>query len=147
MKTLHFSTRITAPRRRVWDVMLGPGTFGRWAREFAEGSYYEGAWEAGHAIRFLTPDGTGLTSVIAASRPYESVDIEHLGIVQNGVDDTASDAARAWASAHERYTFVEADGGTEVSIDVDVSPEFEAAMADTWPRALARLKALSEGDT
>lgn len=145
MKTVHFSTRIDAPRERVWDVMLGPETFGRWTTAFAEGSYYEGSWDAGQKIRFLTPDGSGLTSVIAENRPFETVDIKHLGTVENGVDDTESDDVRAWAPADERYTFVAVDGGTEVRVDMDVTPDFEGYMEEAWPRALARLKALCEG--
>jgi len=144
MASQHFSTRIDAPRQRVWDLMLGPETFSRWAGEFAEGSYYEGSWEAGQKIRFLTPDGRGLTAVIAENRPFETVAIRHRGIVDHGVDDTDSDAVHAWATADERYTFVDVDGGTEVRVDMDVPPDFPADMADTWPRALARLKALCE---
>jgi hypothetical protein len=36
------------------------------------------------------------------------------------------------------------DGATEVKVDVDTVPEFEAFMSDAWPKALARLKEICE---
>jgi uncharacterized protein YndB with AHSA1/START domain len=144
MKTLHYATEINAPRKQVWDIMLGPETFKAWTAEFAEGSYFEGSWDEGQKIRFLIPDGSGMTSMIAASRPYEFVSIKHLGIVKDGVDDTESDAARSWAPAYENYTLSDAGTSTELKIDVEVTPAYEAYMEDTWPKALAKLKALCE---
>lgn len=144
MKTLHFSTVIDAPRRTVWDVMLGAETFKAWTAAFAEGSYFEGSWEQGQKIRFLAPDGSGMTSMIAESRPHAFISIKHLGVVKDGVDDTESDAARTWAPAYENYTFLDAGSATELKVDVDTPPDFEAFMANAWPRALAKLKALCE---
>lgn len=145
MKTLHYSTIINAPRKRVWETMLGPETFKAWTAEFAEGSYFEGAWDEGQKIRFLIPDGSGMTSMIAANRPYEFVSIKHLGIVKDGVDDTESEAARSWSPACENYTFSDVGTSTGLKIDVEVTPEFEAYMENTWPKALAKLKTLCEG--
>ena len=144
MKTLHYTTVINAPRKLVWDVMLGAETYKAWTAEFAEGSYFEGSWDAGQKIRFLVPDGSGMTSMIAESRPYEFVSIKHLGSVHDGVDDTESDAARSWESAYEDYTFSDVGPSTELKVDVDAPPDFEAFMEDAWPGALAKLKALCE---
>jgi len=144
MKTLHYATVIDAPRKHVWDVMLGPETFKTWTAPFAEGSYFEGSWDKGQTIRFLIPDGSGMTSMIARNRPYEFLSIKHLGIVKDGIDDTESEAARSWAPAYENYTFADAGTGTELKIDVDAAPDFEAFMEDAWPKALEKLKALCE---
>ncbi len=38
MKTLHFSTRIHAPRERVWQLMLAPDSYREWPTAFCEGS-------------------------------------------------------------------------------------------------------------
>ena len=40
--------------------------------------------------------------------------------------------------------FTSEAGGTRVQVDIDVVPEYEAFMSDTWPRALALLKTLCE---
>lgn len=82
--------------------------------------------------------------MIARNRPYEFVSIKHLGIIKDGIDDTESEAARNWAPAYENYTFSDAGTATELKIDVDTAQAFETYMEDTWPKALAKLKALCE---
>ena len=65
MKPMHFSITIRAPKEKVWNTMLQQETYHIWTAEFMQGLYYEGSWEQGKKIRFLGPDGSGLTSVIA----------------------------------------------------------------------------------
>lgn len=150
-KTLHFSVRIRAPRPLVWETMLGAGTYPVWTSVFAEGSHYDGSWNTGDAIRFLADDGGGMASIIAESRPPEYVSIKHVGEVTFGVVDTTSERVRAWAPAFETYTLVslpgtEAGAVTEVAVDLDISPEHEGYMQQTWPLALARLRQICEAD-
>ena len=145
MKTVRHSIRINAPREDVWAAMLGPETYRAWTAPFGEGSYYEGSWNTGDRIRFLAPPGEGMTSVIAESRPPEFVSIRHLGVVKDGVEDTTSPAATAWAPSLETYTFVDAGGATELTAEVETPPDFEAFMNDAWPKALAKLKEICEG--
>jgi len=144
METLHFSTTINAPKERVWSTMLDDETYRQWTSGFMEGSYYEGCWEKGSEIRFLGPDLSGMTSRIEENRLHEFISIEHLGIVQNGVDDTESEGARAFSGAHENYTLRETDGITELSVDIDTTDESRKMFEDTWPQVLLKLKQLSE---
>jgi len=132
MKKLQFTTTIDARRETVWQLMLAPDTFKLWTSEFAEGSYFEGSWNEGDRIRFLTPGGEGMTSVIAESRPHEFVSIKHLGFIKDGVEDTESEAVRSWAPAFENYTLSDAGGGaTRLDVDMDVTPDFEDFMSQT----------------
>ena len=147
MKRLHFTTVIHASRQAVWDAMLAPETYRIWTAEFTEGSYYEGSWETGARIRFLAPGGDGMTSVIEESRPHEFLSIKHLGVIKDGVEDTESEEVRKWAPGFENYSFSEAGSSTELAVDSDTTPDFEAYLVETWPRALARLKALCESPT
>jgi uncharacterized protein YndB with AHSA1/START domain len=144
MKKLHFSEEIRAPRSRVWQTMLADDTYRAWTAPFCEGSHYEGSWNEGDRIRFLAPNGSGMTAVIAESREPEFLSIKHLGEVVEGVEDTTSERVRAWAPAFENYTLSPANGGTEVKVDLDIAPEYEQYMRDTWPKALAKLKTLCE---
>jgi uncharacterized protein YndB with AHSA1/START domain len=145
VKTLRYSIVIRAPREAVWAAMLGQETYRVWTTPFGEGSYYEGSWNTGDRIRFLGPNGDGgMTSVIAESRPPEFVSIRHLGIVKDGLEDTTSPAAAAWAPSFENYTFVDAAGATEVTAEVETPPDFEAFMDEAWPKALAKLKEICE---
>ena len=145
MPTLHFDIHIAAPRERVWRTTLYTPTYERWTASFCEGSRYEGSWEAGTTIRFLAPNGDGMVAEIAEHRPAEFVSIRHLGMIAQGVEDTTSDAVRAWAPCHENYHFIAEAGGTRLRVDADVIAGYEAYMAETWPRALARLKSICEG--
>jgi len=143
-KSLEFKVFIQFPVARVWDVMLGPETYMAWTAEFCEGSYFEGSWDQGEKIRFLAPGGDGMSAVIAENRLHEYISIRHLGEISKGVEDTESEKVRAWAPAYENYTFRAEKNGTEVRVNVDVTPEFEEYMLKTYPKALGRLKALCE---
>lgn len=144
MQNLTFNISINAPIRRVWDVMIAQESYRVWTSDFCEGSYYEGSWEDGERIRFLAPDGGGMTSVIAENRLHEFISVKHLGYIVNGVDDTESDEVRSWAPAFENYTFRSEGDVTLLQIDSEVTPEFEAYMNETWPKALQTLKVLCE---
>ena len=145
MTTQHFDVLIHAPPERVWRTMLFSPTYERWTSAFCEGSRYEGGWDTGQTIRFLGPNGEGMVSVIAEHRPAEFVSIRHLGMIAQGVEDTTSEAVRAWAPCHENYHFIAEAGGTRLRVAADVFGSYEAYMAETWPRALALLKTLCEG--
>jgi uncharacterized protein YndB with AHSA1/START domain len=51
-KTLTFSVSIQAPRRLVWDTMLGAETYKAWTAAFCEGSSFTGSWDEGSKIQF-----------------------------------------------------------------------------------------------
>lgn len=129
--------------------MLDDATYRQWTNAFHEGSYYQGSWEQGSKILFLGPDENGkadggMIGRIAENRPYEFVSIEMLGMIENGVEDTTSEAVKKWTPAHENYTFTEKDGATEVVVDIDVADEYQAMFDEMWPRSLKVLKELAE---
>jgi hypothetical protein len=64
--------------------------------------------------------------------------------VQNGVEDTTSEAARKWAPAFENYTFNDKDGATEVRVDLDVEDEHVQMFNEMWAKGLRKLKELAE---
>lgn len=150
MQKVHFSIHINAPKEKVWDVMLGDMTYREWTAVFHPGSYYTGDWSEGSKMLFLGPDETGksdggMVSRIKENRTHEFISIEHLGLVMDGVEDTASEEAKKWAPSYENYTFVEKDGGTQVSIDMEVAnDEFKDMFEGIWPSALLKLKEIAE---
>ena len=143
-KRIQFFIDIAAPVPVVFSTMLDPQSYRDWTTAFAEGSYYEGSWQQGQKIRFMAPSGDGMVSEIAEHRVNEFTSIRHLGYVANGVEDTQSDAIRAWAPAYENYSFLPTALGTRLVVDQDVTPEFEQYIAQAWPKALQRLKQLCE---
>lgn len=121
MTTLHFTIMIAAPSAAVRHVLLDEPMIRQWEASFAESSYYEGDWSEGSTIRFLTPGADGVVSVIAKNRPSEYLSIRHVGVVNQGIDDTASDELKASAP-----------------------PEYEDYFTKTWPQPLHAVKRLTE---
>ena len=141
-----FSTTIGAPVPVVWRTMLGKPGYEHWTSAFSEGSTYEGAWAPGAKIRFLGQEGDGIVSEIAEYREYAYISLRHLGFLAKGVEDTTSDAVRAWAPAYENYTFTAVPGGTEVDVELDMPAEWIEHMSEAWPKALALLAQASEAE-
>ena len=149
MEKLRQNIFIHAPRERVWDVMLGDETYRDWTTAFSPGSHYKGDWSEGSKILFIGPDSEGggemgMVSRIRENRRYEFISIEHLGLVKDGVEDTESPAAKQWAPAFENYTFTDRDGGTELTIEMDIQADLKENFEKLWTEALSRLKTIAE---
>jgi Activator of Hsp90 ATPase homolog 1-like protein len=148
MEKLHFSIVINAPKEKVWDTMLDDKTYRLWTEAFMPGSFYKGDWNKGSKILFLAQDKDGkmggMVSRIKENRKYEHVSIEHLGIVNKGIEDTTSDAVKDWAGAHENYTFRDNNGTTEILVEMDSHEEYAEMFEGMWPKALQKLKEISE---
>jgi hypothetical protein len=85
-----------------------------------------------------------MLSEIAESRPHEFISIRHIGWIKGGVEDTQSEEVRSWAPAYENYSFKKSGGSTELTVDMDVTADFEEFMVKTWPQALSTLKQMCE---
>lgn len=143
MTRLTFSTTIDAPKDLVWRTMLEDETYRRWTSAFQEGSYAVTDWKPGSKALFLA-DGSGMVSRVAEHRPNEYLSLEHIGIVKDGVEDTESAEVKEWAGARENYTLRENAGRVTLTIDMDTTDDHKRFFEDTWPKALAALKDLSE---
>lgn len=149
MEKLNFSILINAPKEKVWDTMLEDKTYRQWTAAFNEGSYYKGDWSKGSKILFLGPNPEtgkegGMVSRIAENKLYEFISIEHLGIINDGVEDTTSEAVKLWAGSHENYIFKDKSGKTEVLVEIDITEEYKDMFNDMWVNALQKLKEISE---
>lgn len=149
MHHLQFSIAINAPKAKVWSTMLDDATYRVWTEAFTPGSHYVGDWSKGSKILFLGPDPNtgklgGMVSRIAENRVHEYISIEHLGMVQDGIEDTTSEAVKAWSGAQENYTFKERNGNTEVLVDIDTTEDWKEMFEGAWPKALHKLKELAE---
>ncbi len=129
--------------------MLDDVTYRLWTTSFNEGSYYQGDWSKGSKILFLGPNPEtgkegGMVSRIAENKLYEFISIEHLGMINDGVEDTMSEEAKKWTPAFENYTFKEVNGKTSVFVDMDINEEYKEMFEEMWPNALQKLKELAE---
>ena len=146
MNTLNFSIFINAPKEKVWNTMLEDETYREWTKPFNGTSRYEGDWSEGSKMVFLGTDEegnneVGMVSRIAKNIPFEHVSIQHIGMIENGVE-------KLWdgeGEGFENYTFVEKDGGTEVQVEmINIPDEYKDDMNAMWPRALDILKTIAE---
>lgn len=144
MKDLQFSTDIAAPAARVWDCMFDPIAYRDWTSAFAEGSYFEGTWAAGRRLRFLDPQGFGMEAVVDDCVPHERLSLRLVGEIKDG--RPVADSPLASTPAVERYEFTAGPaGGTRLVVHLQSwNDGFTDFLTDSWPKALQRLKALSE---
>lgn len=126
--------------------MLEDATYRQWTSPFAEGSYAVTDWAEGSKALFLTPSGEGMVSRILAHRPNEFLSIRHLGTVKNGVEDTDSEEAKSWGEALENYAIKEVNGSSTLTIEMDTNEQYKSYFEETWPKALAKLKEVSEAE-
>lgn len=144
MNKLHFSIFINAPKEKVWNTMLEDATYREWTKPFNETSYYEGDWSEGSKMYFLGIDKDsgnkgGMISRIAKNIPFEYVSIQHLGVLENGVE-------KPWeGEGFENYAFTEKDSGTQVDVELtNIPDEYMEMMHAMWPKSLDVLKSLAE---
>lgn len=144
MNKLNFNVIIDAPREKVWNVLWDDATYRQWTSVFSEGSHVKTDWKKGSKVLFLGGEGSGMVSSIADIVPNEFMSFKHLGEVKDGVEDTTSERVQKWAGALENYTLKDKDGKTELIVEVDMNDEYAGYFEDMFPKALNKVKELSE---
>ncbi|KAB7530776.1 SRPBCC domain-containing protein [Flagellimonas olearia] len=151
MKKLQYHIDIKASAERVYNTMLGIGdigTYEQWTAEFNPTSSYEGSWEKGSKIHFVGTDENGkkggMVSEIADNIPFQFVSIRHNGILDGENEITEGPEVEKWAGGLENYSFHENNGVTTVTVESDVTEDYLDYFDTTWPKALNKLKELSE---
>lgn len=145
MKTLEFDIDISSDKRKVWDTMLQPDTYKQWVSDAWPDSTYEGQFKQGEEIRFISPGQGGTLATIDELRPLEYVHAEHIAVINpDGSEDRESETAKGWVGTEESYTFTGNNGNTHVKVEIKTNPAWEKMFADTWPRALEKLKEICE---
>jgi uncharacterized protein YndB with AHSA1/START domain len=144
MEKLEFRITIQAPKETVWYILIGKETYPEWTSVFCEGSKVETDWQVGSKALFLDSKNSGMVSVIEENIPYSFLSIKHIGAVNEGAEDTASEQVKLWAGSHENYTLEDVDSNTLWIVEMDVSPEFATYMEDLWPKAQQKVKEMAE---
>ena len=144
MERKEFTIDINAPREKVWDVLWQDDSYRKWTSVFSEGSHAETDWKKGSKVLFLDGKGSGMIAKIAENIPNEYMSIQHLGMLNDGVEDFESAKVKEWAGALENYTLENKDGKTHLVVDMDIAEEYKDYFANTWPKALDKVKELAE---
>ena len=139
MTTLNFSISINAPKEVVWDKLWSDASYRQWTAVFSPGSFAETDWKEGSTVKFLSPSGDGMYSLIERNIPLEEMTFKHLGEIHQGVLE-----AKEWAGARESYRLTETNGTTELSVYMDATDDFKEYFEKTFPNALQVVKQISE---
>jgi uncharacterized protein YndB with AHSA1/START domain len=144
MEKSTFKTTINAPREKVWDVLWGEISYPQWTAPFSEGSKVDTNWEKGSKVLFLDSSNRGMVARVADKVPNEFMSFQHLGEIDNGVEDLTSDKVKTWAGAYENYTLTNVNGKTELLVEMDLADDYKDYFIKTWPIALDKVKELAE---
>lgn len=149
MEKNEYRITINAPREKVWETLWNDATYRAWTAPFSADSHAKTDWQQGSKVLFLDGNGNGMASTIAENRPNEFMSIRHLGVVKNGVEDYDSEESKKWGNGFENYTLQSVPGGTELVVDMgadSIPAEYKDYFAQTWPKALNKLKELAESN-
>jgi len=102
-------------------------------------------WQEGGRVLFLSGENEGMIARIAKKNDNEFMSFEHLGMIdKDGNEDFDSEKVKPWAGSREDYRLTENDGKTELEVELDVDDSYKDFFQDSFPRALQRIKELSE---
>jgi hypothetical protein len=144
MIKLKFSTDIKSPKDKVWSTLWDDKTYRSWTSAYSEGSYAVSDWNEGSKILFLSPEGEGMFSMIAKKTPNEYMSFKHLGVVKEGKEQPSDAETEKWAGAMENYTLKDIDGGTQLTVEMDITEDHATYFSEAFPKALNKVKELAE---
>lgn len=143
MQKMHFSIDIYAPKERVWSTLWEDKTFREWASIIDPETYMVGEMKEGNEVQFISSaSGYGVTSFVDKLVPNEFVLLKHSTDTQ---EDGKREREKEWTGGEESYSLTEKNGTTTLTVIFDVPPELEETFKVSFPKALKRIKMLTEG--
>ncbi len=142
MKEMQFSIDINASKEKVWTTLWGDITFRDWASIIDEGTYIKGVMEEGNVIQFISSvSGYGVTSLIEKLIPNEFILFRHSADTK---ERGQQEREKEWTGGIESYSLTEKHGVTTLIVKTDIPQEQEETFRIRLPRALDRIKILTE---
>jgi len=148
MKKKQFKITINASVEKVFADMLGTETYKKWTSVFNPTSNFEGTWGKNEKIIFLGTNKEGkkegMIGIIREYEPNKYVSIEYTGLLDGDKEITSGKEVESWIGSHENYSYESNGDQTVVTVDLDVAEPFLEYFEETFPRALEKLKEVSE---
>ncbi|KAA3632736.1 MAG: SRPBCC domain-containing protein [Calditrichaeota bacterium] len=145
MKTLTYSITINAGKKHVWETMIDPETYKLWVKPFSPDSQFEGDWTEGSYMLFIDPPHGGTKCLLEKVQPYDKMVGKHIALItKDGTEDSESDVAKEWYGTTETYSYVEENGKTTLTVEMQTHEKFAPMFEDCWPKALELVKGLCE---
>lgn len=86
----------------------------------------------------------GMYADVKLFAPPRQMVFQHMGTVQDGEEISPDAGKDLWSGAFESYALSEQDNGTRLVAQVDTGLEYAAYFDETFPKALEKLRRLSE---
>ncbi len=148
MERLQFNISIEASPEIVYRVIIDSDHFQEWTKPFGPTSYFEGTWEPGSTMRFLSKDENGkimgMLSKVRENRANTYIGLEHFGYIRDGKEITEGEDIETIKGARENYTLLEEGGGTKLLVESDTFSEYKEYFLEAWPKALEKVRAICE---
>lgn len=142
MKEMQFSIEIHATKARVWDTLWQDETFRQWAGVIDPETYMVGDLKEGNEIQFISAaNGYGVTSLVEKLVAGEFLLLRHRADTK---EDGKQEREKEWTGGQESYRLEETDGTTTLTVAFDVPLELKEYFKVNFPKALERVKILSE---
>lgn len=139
---MQFSIKIHASKERVWDTLWQDETFRQWASIIDPETYMVGHLEEGNEIQFISSaSGYGVTSLVEKLTPGEFLLLRHRADTQ---EEGKRDRKKQWTGGMESYSLREKNNVTTLTVAFDIPPELEEEFKVSYPKALEKVKILSE---
>lgn len=139
---MEFSIEINATKVKVWKTLWQDETFRDWASIIDPGTYMKGDMIQGNEIQFISSEnGYGVTSLVDKLIPNEFVFFRHMADTKESGKEARE---KDWTGGTESHTLMERDGVTTLRVEFDVPTELEEIFMERFPKALGRIKVLSE---
>jgi hypothetical protein len=138
---LQFSIDIKAEKTKIWNALWDEKSYRDWASVFFDGSYaVTENWKEGSKVLFLSPDQSGIYSIIETHIPNKTMKFKHIGIVTKGKEQPMDDETKIWSGTTETYTLTEGTDCNTLIVEIDVLDEHLDFMKTTLPKALEKVK-------
>lgn len=145
MKKINFTIDIHAPKQKVYDTLIDPELYKVWVHVAWPNSFYDGKWEAGEQLRFISPGNGGTAATVAEIRKGDYILLVHEAVLNPDLtQDITSDAAKGWVGTTESYRFTESNGITHLVVEMLCNPEWVSMFEEGFPTALNKLKEICE---
>ena len=142
MQKLQFTIKIKAPKEQVWNTLWNDKTLRDWANIIDKGMYMTGDLKEGNEVQFISSvSGYGVTSLVEKLVLNELVSFKQ---IVDTKDSGKQEREEEWAGSAEKYELEEKNGMTNLTVKIDVPHGLEDIFKDRFPKALERVKVLTE---
>ena len=144
MQTLSYEIEIHASKQKVWEILWQKETYQAWTQFFSCNSTMQSELKVGGKTYFYDDKGDGMISTIERLDEPNVIIFKHIGMIQDGEEDTESEDVKSWAGALEKYMLFDLDDVTQLYVEVDIQPEYIEMMNQGFEKGLALVKQLAE---